>query len=78
MRSIENVWFRVKRHGYGVGLPVAWQGWLMLVLYAGAIVFSAVLFSKPTSLAVVAILTPLVVFIAYKRSDEEWRWRNDG
>src|SRR3546814_6692541 len=26
----ERPWFRAKRHGYGAGLPIAWQGWVML------------------------------------------------
>ncbi len=36
-------WFPAKRHGWGWGLPVAWQGWLVLIaffvlLLAGAVV----------------------------------------
>jgi len=23
-------WFAVKRFGYGVDLPIAWEGWLLL------------------------------------------------
>lgn len=26
-------WFRAKRHGWGWGLPAAWQGWLVLSAY---------------------------------------------
>ena len=30
-------WFPVKRHGLGFGLPVAWQGWVVLALYVVAL-----------------------------------------
>ncbi|HEX5046396.1 MAG TPA: hypothetical protein VFX89_04685 [Gammaproteobacteria bacterium] len=26
-------WFRVKRYGWGWGLPVRWQGWAVLAAY---------------------------------------------
>ncbi len=29
-------WFRSKRYGYGYGLPIAWQGWVVLLLWAAA------------------------------------------
>jgi len=39
-------WFRAKRHGmgYGWGLPLTWEGWLVLAVYvlgitAGALVY---------------------------------------
>lgn len=72
----KRAWFRVKRHGYGVGLPAAWEGWLVLFLYIAAVVLSALLFSELVSLVVLAILTPVLILIAYIRSDAEWRWRN--
>jgi hypothetical protein len=70
------IWFRVKRHGFGVGLPVVWQGWLVLVLYLAAVTLSAVIFSETVSLIVLAVLTPIVVWLAYVHSDAEWRWRD--
>lgn len=27
------VWFPAKRYGWGWGLPVAWQGWVVLLAY---------------------------------------------
>jgi hypothetical protein len=29
----QTFWFPVKRYGWGWGLPVRWQGWLVLVAY---------------------------------------------
>lgn len=74
--SQKKIWFRVKRHGYGVGLPIAWEGWFVLTLYIGAIVLSAALYSELASLAVLILLTPILLAVAYVRSDDEWRWRD--
>ena len=30
-------WFAAKRFGYGAGLPIAWQGWLVVALYLGVV-----------------------------------------
>lgn len=72
----KRIWFRVKRHGYGVGLPVAREGWLVLALYLAAVTLSAVIFSETISLIVLAVLTPIIVWLAYVHSDAEWRWRD--
>ena len=36
-------WFRPKRRGYGTGLPIAWQGWLMLAAHMVLIIGLALL-----------------------------------
>jgi hypothetical protein len=36
-------WFRAKRIGYGTGMPMAWQGWVMLL--AHCVIIIAVSFS---------------------------------
>lgn len=28
-----NFWFPAKNHGYGWGLPITWQGWVVFVTY---------------------------------------------
>jgi len=30
-------WFPAKRYGWGWGLPVAWQGWAVLIAYAAVL-----------------------------------------
>lgn len=35
------IWFPAKRYGWGWGWPVAWQGWVVLVLFALGIIASA-------------------------------------
>ena len=68
-------WFRVKRYGYGVGLPIAWEGWAVLFLYLSAATLSAVLLSPLPAAIVIFFSTAAVLYVAYIRSDDEWRWR---
>ena len=72
----QKVWFRVKRQGYGVGLPVAWQGWLLLALFIAAVALSAAVWSELVSLVVLIILTPIFIILTRRHSDAEWRWRD--
>ena len=75
--SDEPEWFAAKRFGYGAGLPISWQGWLVTLVYAGAAVGAAALF-RDRPLQMVATLIPLtVVFlvIASRTTRGGWRWR---
>lgn len=72
----EKPWFAVKRVGYGVGLPIAWEGWLTLLAYVCAMVVAGVILSKFAFLVVAIFLSAAVVSIAHMRSDAEWRYRN--
>lgn len=76
MKRVSPPWFKVKRHGYGVGLPIAWQGWLILFGYVAASAVAAWLMPVLGPLVILAVLTPLLLLVAYVRSDEDWRWRN--
>lgn len=69
-------WFRVKRLGYGVGFPIAWEGWLLLVLYMGAMILSGSLLPTLAFVILAIILTAGVLYISYIKSDDEWRFRN--
>lgn len=70
-------WFRPRRRGYGAGLPIAWQGWLLIALHVALIAGVAILFQgRPVLtiiLAVLAALAPLPLYRA--RTEGGWRWR---
>ena len=69
-------WFPVKKLGYGVGLPIAWEGWLLLSVFMAAMALAGLLL-PPLVFALSAIpMTAAVIFLAYVRSDGEWRYRN--
>jgi hypothetical protein len=69
-------WFAVKRFGYGVGLPIAWEGWLLLSVFVAAMTLSGLLLPPLVFAVLVIPLTAAVLYLAYVRSDGEWRYRN--
>ncbi len=71
-------WFRAKRFGYGAGLPIVWQGWLLLAAHIALMLGAMGLFPRPHTLASmilvgITIVAPLPI---YRRHTEGgWRWR---
>ncbi|WP_432768348.1 MAG: hypothetical protein HEQ22_13110 [Sphingopyxis sp.] len=70
-------WFRAKTRGYGTGLPIAWQGWLMLAMHIALIAGIAVLLrDRPVLMTVFVILAALAPLPIYRaRAEGGWRWR---
>lgn len=77
-------WFLPKSHGYGAGLPIAWQGWVLLVGYitlvTGLGLLAALEDWRITVVAMALILlatTGLVAIVARRtRGGFRWRWGN--
>ena len=70
-------WFAPRRYGFGAGLPIAWQGWLLLAVYT-AVILAAVLllqFSPVAMFAVVVPATALMMLITARTTRGGWRWR---
>lgn len=78
----EGAWFRVKKFGYGAGLPFKWQGWVVLGSYVLAMVGLGLLSDSngeiPTlaTAALMLIVTAVFVVIVRKRTEGGWRWRS--
>ena len=70
-------WFRAKSHGYGTGLPIAWQGWALMALHVTLITGVIMLFpDRPVMLTIVAVLAALAPMPIYRaRTEGGWRWR---
>jgi hypothetical protein len=70
-------WFAAKRFGYGAGIPISWQGWLVTALFMAIAIGAATLLSdQPKALA--AILVPAVILlwiVTAKTTRGGWRWR---
>jgi hypothetical protein len=72
-------WFPAKRYGWGWGLPVRWQGWVVFASYA-ALVYAGIYYFKPQRdvgglLAYLAILTVVLIAIVVAKGERpEWRW----
>ena len=75
--SDDGAWFAAKRFGYGAGLPLTWQGWLVLVLHIAAMAAVAAHFHHrgPVGAIYVGItaLLPLPLYAAKTRGG--WKWR---
>lgn len=71
-------WFRAKRHGWGWGLPIAWQGWVVFAAYFLLVIAGAVLFPRASMalfLGYQFILACLLFVICWiKGEPPRWRW----
>ena len=83
-RSAAKAWFAPKSHGYGSGLPIAWQGWALLGSYLAVMLVP--LFWLPGTgtelpvrltvyLAIATLATVAVTIIARRTTRGGWRWR---
>ena len=70
-------WFEPKKYGYGAGLPIAWQGWVLTIGFIAIILLAAFItpYSMPAYLALVFTLTGLFLLVAAKTTRGGWRWR---
>jgi hypothetical protein len=73
----EPEWFAAKRYGYGAGLPIRWQGWVVFLGFFASVALAAYFFGD-RPLALVGIIVPLAValmVITAKTTRGGWRWR---
>ena len=72
-------WFPAKRYGWGWGLPVSWQGWLVLVVF-GLFVVLGVFIVPPTRDALSFVIYNTIGIAALlavcwaKGEPPAWRW----
>ncbi len=77
-------WFAPKRIGYGSGLPIAWQGWVLLGAYIAVVASLSLLLRPPSEVGYalwaigVAAATSGFLLIVRKRTRGGWRWRSGG
>jgi predicted anti-sigma-YlaC factor YlaD len=71
-------WFRVKRYGFGAGLPCSWEGWALLAGFLVIVITSGVVLAKRDPMlhfGVVLASTAIVVVVSWRKSDGPWKWR---
>jgi hypothetical protein len=81
-KNPENYWFRAKRYGWGWGLPLTWQGWIVLIAYIGFVVAGTYIFppeeNKAVFIVVVILLSLIFIAICWiKGEPTRWRWGKD-
>jgi hypothetical protein len=71
-------WFAPKRYGYGGGLPIAWQGWVVLGIYLAVVIGATQMLAHIPVAMFSVILTATAVFILIvvknTRGGFRWRW----
>ncbi|MGY3265561.1 hypothetical protein [Lysobacter sp. HA35] len=71
MNEQPRYWFPAKKFGVGFGLPVAWQGWVVIGLYVAALAMVYVRFPPDTDAVpfyagVLAATSALVLIVWFK------------
>jgi hypothetical protein len=71
-------WFPAKRYGWGWGLPIVWQGWVVIALYA-ALVVSGIRLLSPSNdpgpfIGWLVFLTLLLIAVCCIKGEPP-RWR---
>ena len=79
MPEPQRYWFRAKRYGWGWGLPTAWQGWLVLALYAllaAAGALEIVPAERPGAfVGYLLVLSALLTVVCWLTGEPpRWRW----
>ncbi|NBW96643.1 MAG: hypothetical protein EBR28_07890 [Planctomycetia bacterium] len=75
-------WFPAKTYGWGWGLPIRWQGWVVLVAFVLVLIALSVLVNPARNPATfvfgVVIASCATVCICWIRGEPpRWRWGED-
>jgi len=70
-------WFAPKRYGYGTGIPISWQGWVLTIGYILMAARLAFALARRPLVLIAAIILPTVAFlvVSAKTTRGGWRWR---
>jgi len=79
MTEAPRYWFRAKRYGWGWGLPLTWQGWVVLLAFVLLLGLGSALISPAKHLgwhlAYVMGLCAALIGICYAKGEPpKWRW----
>jgi len=75
----QTYWFPAKRYGWGWGLPITWQGWVVMAAFAVLVLAGAVILlpggGQIAFVSYVALLCVLLVAICWLKGEPpKWRW----
>jgi len=75
-------WFPAKRYGWGWGLPLTWEGWMVLAAFIALIVADGLVFpptrALPAYIACVVGSAVLLVAVCWLKGEPpRWRWGDD-
>jgi len=74
-------WFPAKRYGCGWGMPVTWQGWVIMIAYVLLIAIGAATIPRHSLAEFITYFIVLTVLFAavcwWKGEPPRWRWGGD-
>jgi hypothetical protein len=79
MTTDNDYWFPAKHYGWGWGLPIKWQGWVVMIIYIALLLAGAFTLlpdgGQGMFIAYAAMLS-LVMFAVcwFKGEPPRWRW----
>jgi uncharacterized membrane protein len=79
MPAEEKYWFPAKRHGWGWGLPTAWQGWVVIAVFGGLVLAGAVVLLPsrgPVMFIAYSVLLCVVLAAVCWFKGERPKWRS--
>ena len=71
-------WFRVKRYGFGAGVPCSWEVWALVAVFLAIVIVSGVVLMDRNPMlhfGVVLASTAIVIVVSWRKSDGPWKWR---
>jgi len=79
MSDNDNYWFPAKRYGWGWGLPVTWQGWAALLVFALLLSLGAIkllpTYGSKAFVAYTAVLSAGLVAVCWLKGEPpSWHW----
>ncbi len=71
-------WFRSRRFGYGSGLPIVWQGWVVIFVHL-ALILGLALLLRGNGLVQgimisLGVIIPLPIYHARTQGGWNWNW----
>ena len=72
-------WFAAKRYGWGWGLPLTWEGWVVFAVWLGIFLAAIPMWRSPRhvfehALFVVVMVAALLGVCYWKGEPPRWRW----
>jgi uncharacterized membrane protein YhaH (DUF805 family) len=82
-KNTKPYWFPAKRYGWGWGLPSAWQGWVVFIIFIGVVsILPAIVRpddNMPLFLLAMTSAVAVLIAICYAKGEPpKWRWGNSG
>lgn len=76
-----DIWFPAKRYGWGWGFPIAWQGWVVYLVFILLVLGGSIWYVRTLNLLyfvyLAVISAGLIAVCWWKGEPLRWRWGGD-